>query len=264
MEQDWSDLTLARPPREMVVEESRKVGDNLYRATIFANEKARSGPDIAMRGLSFTNYRKNPVVMYAHDTMGYTASGGLPIGRSTKLQRTDEGRIVSDFEFLPDDPFAQRVQNAWDRKFLRAASISWKPHESKPRSEDEGGGWIDTKSELLEWSIVAVPADPDAVRSMATRLIVNEIGEPDEDDDEIVMEDAERLASGELDVDFGPADILRPIIREVLEEAGLNLDSLKLTLSEAGPTEAPPAELPLDDLAERVAQLHESLTEGVS
>ena len=85
-----------------------------------------------MAPVSVDNYLKNPVVMWAHDAVGRSPSGGLPIGRTTRLSKTRDGRIVADFEFLADDAFAQRVKNAWDQGFLRAASISWIPLESVP------------------------------------------------------------------------------------------------------------------------------------
>ena len=137
------------------------LGDGQYRVTIAANAEARQPPALDLQGLSVENYLKNPVVMWAHDGVGRSPSGGLPIGRTTRLTKTDEGQLVADFEFLEEDAFAQRVKNAWDSGFLRAASISWLPLESVPTKD---GLWRDTRSELLEWSIVAVPADPDALR----------------------------------------------------------------------------------------------------
>ena len=139
-----------------------------YRVTIAANESARTQPDLDLGGLSTDGYARNPVVMWAHDAVGRSPSGGLPIGRTLELDRGPSGRIVAEFEFLEGDPFAQRVRNAWDQGFLRAASISWLPLESKPV---DGGRLRDTRSELLEWSIVAVPADPDALRESQRRLI---------------------------------------------------------------------------------------------
>ena len=106
--------------------------------------------------------------MWAHDISGRSESGGLPIGRTRELRRDGSGRLVADFEFLGEDAFAQRVKNAWDKGFLRAASISWLPIEGEP---SEGGRWRDTRSDLLEWSIVAVPADPDALRESQSRMI---------------------------------------------------------------------------------------------
>jgi len=100
--------------------------------------------------------------------MGQSPSGGLPIGRTLKLNRSHDGQIVAEFEFLDDDPFAQRVKNAWDKGFLRAASISWIPVESVPIGD---GRWRDTRSDLLEWSIVSVPADPEALREAHIRIL---------------------------------------------------------------------------------------------
>ncbi len=135
--------------------------------TIAANDRARTEPDIVLDGLRFDNYRRNPVVMWAHDAVGRSPSGGLPIGRTLSIGRSDEG-IVAEFEFLEDDDFAQRIRNAWDKGFLRAASISWLPLESEATDD---GRLRDTQSELLEWSIVSVPADPDALREAHRRML---------------------------------------------------------------------------------------------
>lgn len=166
---------MERPVRMtcMDIVDSRALGANLYRVTIAANEKVRQPPELDFDGLSIENYARNPVVMWAHDTTGRSPSGGLPIGRTLDLTKTPDGRIVAEFEFLSDDPFAQRVKNAWDKGFIQAASISWIPLESAPV---EGGGWRDVRAELLEWSIVAVPADPDALREAHRRMVEALIG----------------------------------------------------------------------------------------
>ena len=153
-------------PMDIVM--TRALGKNHYEATIAANEKVRQPPELEFEGLSTENYLRNPVVMWAHDSMGRSPSGGLPIGRTLRLNRTQDGQIIAEFEFLGDDPFAQRVRNAWDKGFLRAASISWIPVESVPVGD---GRWRDTRSELLEWSIVSVPADPDALREAHIRIL---------------------------------------------------------------------------------------------
>ena len=152
----------------MDIVKTRVLGKNHYQATIAANEKMRQPPDLEFKGLSTENYLRNPVVMWAHDSTGRSPSGGLPIGRTLKLNRSQDGQIIAEFEFLADDPFAQRVKNAWDKGFLRAASISWIPVESVPIGD---GRWRDTRSDLLEWSIVSVPADPDAVREAHIRIL---------------------------------------------------------------------------------------------
>jgi hypothetical protein len=157
----------------MDIRERVTLDGSAYRVTIAANEKARQPPELDFAGLSTDNYAKNPVVMWAHDTIGHSPSGGLPIGRTLKITKTPSGEVVADFEFLDDDPFARRVKNAWDRGFLRAASISWLPVETVPIP---GGGWRDARSDLLEWSIVSVPADPEALRESHRMLIDEYLG----------------------------------------------------------------------------------------
>ncbi len=140
---------------------------------IAANSRARTAPEIDLAGLQFENYRRNPVVMWAHDSTGRSPSGGLPIGRTLNISRAEDGSIVAEFEFLEGDPFAQRIRNAWDKGFLQAASISWLPIESEPAA---GGSVRDVRAELLEWSIVSVPSDPDALRESHLRMLNSLLG----------------------------------------------------------------------------------------
>ena len=143
--------------------------ENVYSATIFANELSRDGVSVDIDGMDFSNYQKNPVVLFAHDYSGRTESSGLPIGRTLRMERTCDGHIRAEFEFLSGDPFADRVRNAWNRGFLRGASIGWRAIEARPN--ERGKGLRIVKSELIEWSIVAVPADPDALRGAYTRVM---------------------------------------------------------------------------------------------
>ncbi len=196
---------MERPVRSMYMDivERQALDANLYRVTIAANERVRQAPDLDFAGLSTENYTRNPVVMWAHDVVGRSPSGGLPIGRTLGLTKTPEGRVVADFEFLSDDPFAQRVKNAWDKEFVRAASISWIPLESVPAGN---GRWRDTRADLLEWSIVAVPADPDALREAHGRMITHLVRESSEEEEDLseatalirVVVDGLRRGSGPL------------------------------------------------------------------
>ena len=182
--------------------ERRALEGNFYRVTIAANERVRQPPELDFGGLSTERYLRNPVVMWAHDISGRSESGGLPIGRTRELTRDGTGRLVADFEFLSEDAFAQRVKNAWDKGFLRAASISWMPIEGGP---SEGGQWRDTRSDLLEWSIVAVPADPDALRESQSRMIR-----------ELVAEASESASREVREI----VDLVTAVRRELAEEAG--------------------------------------------
>ncbi len=100
-------------------------------------------PILTGREMSFERYRKNPVVCFAHEHKN------IPIGRTVALWRDDRG-LVAEFDFLKDDSVADRVKNAWEQGVLKASSLGVLIH-------------ADQSTELLEWSIVAIGADPDAV-----------------------------------------------------------------------------------------------------
>ena len=154
--------------RVMVVTEARQTEDgSAHRMVIAANELSRNGDELNLRGISFKNYRKNPVVLWAHD-----AYEGIPIAKTVKIGHDDQGRIAADFQFNSEDEFAARVENAWNGGFIRAASIRYMPTKVvEVRNED---GSVDRlrveESDLLEWSLVPIPADPDSVRAAARAL----------------------------------------------------------------------------------------------
>ena len=64
---------------------------HVYSATIFANELSRDGLSVDIDGMDFSNYQKNPVVLFAHDYSGRTESSGLP-NRSHPSTGPDAGR----------------------------------------------------------------------------------------------------------------------------------------------------------------------------
>ena len=74
--------------------------------------------------------------MWAHDVIGRSPSGGLPIGRTLKLTKAPDDRIVADFEFLSEDPFAQRV-----KKRLGQGLPSGRVNKLDSRRQRAGAGW---------------------------------------------------------------------------------------------------------------------------
>ena len=154
--------------RLMVMTEARQAEDgSAHRMVIAANELSRNGDELNLRGISFKNYRKNPVVLWAHDSYR-----GIPIAKTLKIGHDEQGRIEADFQFNSDDEFAARVENAWNGGFIRGASIRYMPTKVVEVRDEQGR--VDRlrieESELLEWSLVAVPADPDSVRAAARAM----------------------------------------------------------------------------------------------
>jgi phage head maturation protease len=114
-------------------------------------------------GLDLSGYKANPAVLWAHDAQGFTESAGIPIGTATALDITPGQGIRARWRWLEGDAFAARVRNAWEQGIIRADSIGFIPLEAKP---NKLGGYDISRSRLLEFSLVPIPANPEAVRAL--------------------------------------------------------------------------------------------------
>ncbi len=116
-------------------------------------------------GARLDNFLKNPVLMYGHN---YRDPWAL-IGKAADLQ-VDAGVI----NFQPElrepandsDPMTV-IRALWDQKLLRAASIGFNPTKWM---ENEVGGRDFVEWELLEISIVPIPANQNALRLAAKAI----------------------------------------------------------------------------------------------
>ena len=121
----------------------------------------RYGDIIDQKGWILENYKKNPVVLLNHD------SNQLPIGKGNVYIRNDQ--LTIDVEFDSEDPRAKEVERKAKKGFMNAVSVGFRPLESKSRSElPEDNkyygqrGMYYSKAELLEVSIVTIPANGEA------------------------------------------------------------------------------------------------------
>ena len=116
----------------------------------------RDRDTIALDGWKLANYRKNPVVLWAHD---YRMP---PIGRSKRIAVKD-GALRARVEFAPAEayPLAETVRRLVFGGFLKTASVGFRP--MKHVFNSERGGVDFSEQELLEWSIVPVPSNPEAL-----------------------------------------------------------------------------------------------------
>lgn len=141
-------------------------------AGISSGARARDGFILEQRGLEFDRYRENPVVLYAHDDAGmFGDSRALPIARSADesfIEDRDMTTAVAHFDM--EDEFARAVLGKIDRKLINATSIRWIPLEHRidriKRHEDSDQTEpviVFVRSEVLEWSFVPIPADPNAI-----------------------------------------------------------------------------------------------------
>ena len=122
---------------------------------------------IALAGWDLTQYRNNPVVLWAHDAQR------LPIGRAMDVGVVN-GRLMASVKFVPPDMpeaggFAEAVFRMAKDGWLGATSVGFRPIKwdytnDETRGADDWFPGIDfEEQELVELSIVTVPANPEAL-----------------------------------------------------------------------------------------------------
>jgi phage head maturation protease len=139
------------------VQKGETVGD-IASAVITTNAVDRQGEIVEPDGIDLANYLANPIVLYGHC---YSGLESIPVGRATSLEIVHEGdkkSLKAQWQWQADDvtPLISAVRKSWERGFLNTVSIGFMPGEYD-------GNTIKT-SQLLEFSVVPVPANPQALR----------------------------------------------------------------------------------------------------
>lgn len=145
--------------KQFVVDSSAKaINEETRTATFVITTGAvdRDNDTISPKGWDLSSYLKNPSVLWAHD---YSQ---LPVGKALDIVATENG-LQSTVQFPPKGvhPFADTVFELVKGGFLNATSVGFRPTEAEPNVER--GGLDFTKQELLEYSIVPVPANSEAL-----------------------------------------------------------------------------------------------------
>jgi len=140
--------------------EIKKLGERNYEFTASTSTLDRDGEIIEAEGWDLRNFKKNPVIMYAHDYRS------LPIGKAPRVWLSD-GKLKNIVEFPPEGTyaFADIVERLVDTGYLRTESVGFIPKKWEDGDGDKAPKRTFLKQELLEISIVPVPANPDALRN---------------------------------------------------------------------------------------------------
>lgn len=119
-------------------------------------------------GWVLSKFRKNPVALFSHDKSAI-------IGRWEKV-RVEAGKLLGTLKLLSKgkDVVADYVRDLLDERMLNAVSVGFIPLEYEPRPGAKRGGYVYTKSELLECSACAVPANANALRLRTLDLPTSE------------------------------------------------------------------------------------------
>lgn len=152
------DATIIREVGEKVqlnlgFEVSKKaLAEGVIEAIVTTSSMDRHNESILTDGIDTDNYlEKNPVVLYGHDYRS------LPIAKTLSISKT-KNKMKAKFQFAVDElPFAATVFNLIKAGYLNAVSIGGRVLE-----------WSDdyrtiVKMEMVEFSVVPVPANPEAI-----------------------------------------------------------------------------------------------------
>jgi HK97 family phage prohead protease len=114
-------------------------------------------------GWDFKAYKKNPVVMLFHNY------ASLPIAKATKVW-VENKKLMFNIKFVPMDygeigSLADTVKKLYENKFMSGVSVGLIAHEVERAEPDNKKGIYQyiTKAELLELSLVPIPANPSAL-----------------------------------------------------------------------------------------------------
>ena len=134
----------------------RAVGPRTYRFTASTAEVDRDKDVIRDDAWDLSNWLKNPVILAAHDY------GSLPVARGVRVTLSP---LVVDVEFPPEgtSKASDEAHALVAAGYVRAVSVGFRPLEGGHKYNEARGGYDFTRVELLEVSLCAVPAQPNAL-----------------------------------------------------------------------------------------------------
>lgn len=141
--------------------EITKNSDGTYEFVASDESVDRYGDVIRVSGWDLRNYKKNPIVLFAHQKDNPVGIASKTWIEGTKLmvriKMADEGT----------SPFIDTLRKLMDQKIVRAVSVGFMPTEQPTYRRDEKNerviGLEYNGQELLENSLVTVPANPAAL-----------------------------------------------------------------------------------------------------
>lgn len=134
-----------------------KSSDGKFNVVMSTASEDRHG-DIVEQNFDLKSFKKNSVLLDSHN---YNSIEHI-VGKVNKTKVKD-GKLQGETEFMRDNPKGALAEKMVDGGFINAVSIGFIPKEF----DDETGNIV--KSELLELSLVSVPANAEALFEKAEK-----------------------------------------------------------------------------------------------
>jgi len=142
--------------RKVFVAMVTKAGDRELDFILSDNTKDRMGDIISPDGWVLDNFKKNPIALFNHNS-------SFPIGTWKNIRVKDE-KLIARLQ-LADEGTSERIDELIrlvQQNVLRAVSVGFQPIETEALADNSG--ILFKEQELLEASLVTVPANPAAVQ----------------------------------------------------------------------------------------------------
>lgn len=168
-------------------------------ALVTTAARDRTGEVLDPEGADLKNFRKNPVVLLSHN---YSQP---PIGRALWIKKSKEG-ILSKVQFA-ETQIADDVYNLYKGGFMKAFSVGFVPKEWEDGDGDKTPNRTYKKWELVEYSAVPVPANPEALAlALKKGVIKSDVWKKDLSEDYLRQDGAEKIKDTEITVTWRAED----------------------------------------------------------
>jgi len=162
--------------------------DRTIEGVFSTSDSDRSGdPPIDQESWNLKNFKKNPVILFAHD------SHQIPVGKAVKIGLNDKGNLAGKIKFAIDEgvgvygDLIKTIYNLYKGKFMSAFSVGFMMGEIVV---DKKKKTKMVNNELLEISCVPVPANAFAL-AKEKGVDLSALDELDIMEEEIEEEDPE-------------------------------------------------------------------------
>lgn len=130
--------------------------NDIWTVVVSTPEIDRYGTIIIPSGIDFSSYMSNPIVLAQHD------SGRFPIGKCLGLYMNGENlEATMQIECITEE--GKELNALINAGFVKAVSVGIIPKESEEQTINGETVKVFTKSELVEFSVVSVPANRGAL-----------------------------------------------------------------------------------------------------
>jgi len=127
----------------------------------------RHGDIVSAKGWILDSYKKNPVVLWAH------SHGTMPVGKNIDIGVSRKKLVgVSEYPSAKMYEFGNTAFRLAALGYMKAVSVGFIPLKFELLDEENPWGGVKTlQQDLLEYSIVPVPANPNALTLAAKGVI---------------------------------------------------------------------------------------------